>query len=132
MAAANLVFFLFFRAAPAAYEGPRLGIKQELQLPAYTTAGATPDLWRLWPIARLTTIPDPDPLSEARIELSSLWLLVGFFTTEPRLRDPTVFPDLRLPAKGRCGLGQVTQFPEAHFPGLPCTRPCPRAGDVTH
>ena len=32
------VCFLLFRAAPVAYEVPRLGVKSELQLPAYTTA----------------------------------------------------------------------------------------------
>ena len=39
-------FFLFFflRAAPWPMEIPRLGVKSELQLPAYTTATATQDL----------------------------------------------------------------------------------------
>ena len=41
-------FFCFFfvsppTAAPTAYEGPRLEVKWELQLPAYTTATTTPD-----------------------------------------------------------------------------------------
>ena len=41
-----LIFFFFFclfRAAPAAYEVPRLGVELELQLPAYATATATPE-----------------------------------------------------------------------------------------
>jgi len=36
-------FFLPFRAAPATHEGPRLGVKSELWLPAYTTVTATRD-----------------------------------------------------------------------------------------
>ena len=38
-----LCVFLF-RAAPAAYGGPTLGVESELQLPAYTTTTATLDL----------------------------------------------------------------------------------------
>ena len=38
------VLFCFFRAAPAAYEIPRLGVQLELQLPAYATHTATWDL----------------------------------------------------------------------------------------
>ena len=50
------VFFFFFRGTPVAYEGsqargtpaailevPRLGVKSELQLPAYATATAMQD-----------------------------------------------------------------------------------------
>ena len=33
-------FFFFFRAAPMAYEVPRLGVESELQLLAYATATA--------------------------------------------------------------------------------------------
>ena len=36
------LFIYFFRAAPAAYEVPKLGAESELQLLAYTTATATP------------------------------------------------------------------------------------------
>ena len=43
-------FFLFllllFRVTPSAHEVPRLGVKLELQLPAYTTATANRDLSR--------------------------------------------------------------------------------------
>ena len=38
-----LNFFLFLRPHPWHMEVPRLGVKSELQLPAYTTATATPD-----------------------------------------------------------------------------------------
>ena len=66
-------FFFFFlsfcllRATPVAYDVPQLGVESELQLPAYTTATATPDTScicnlhhssRQWPIL--------NPLSKAR------------------------------------------------------------------
>ena len=38
------VLSLFFRATPGAYGSSRLRVKWELQLPAYTTAMAIPDL----------------------------------------------------------------------------------------
>ena len=40
-------------------EVPRLGVKSELQLPAYTTATATPDLSRLRSAPQLTAMLDP-------------------------------------------------------------------------
>ena len=62
-----LIFFFFFRAACAAYEVPRLGIKSELQLLAYSTATTTQDLSHMcslyhssWPCQIL------NPLREAR------------------------------------------------------------------
>ena len=60
-------FFYLCRAAPKAYEVPRLGVESELQLPAYPTATATRDpshvchlhlsSWHHWIL---------NPLSEAR------------------------------------------------------------------
>ena len=60
-------FWFLIMATPVAKEVPRLGIESELQLPAYTTATATPDLspicvlhhssWQCWIL---------NPLSEAR------------------------------------------------------------------
>jgi len=50
--------FLPFRAAPMAYEVPRLGVESELQLPAYTTATATRDL------PQLKATPDPKPTDQ--------------------------------------------------------------------
>ena len=38
-----LFFILLFRATPAAYAVLELGVKSELQLPAYATATAAPD-----------------------------------------------------------------------------------------
>ena len=40
----SFLFFLLFRAALWHVEVPRLGVESELQLPAYTTATAVPDL----------------------------------------------------------------------------------------
>ena len=42
----SLLFFCLFRAAPTAYGGSQLRVKLEPQLPAYTTATATPE-WSL-------------------------------------------------------------------------------------
>ena len=39
----SFVVVVVFRVAPTAYRGPRLGVKSELQLLAYTTATATQD-----------------------------------------------------------------------------------------
>ena len=38
----------------------------------------------LWPIAQFTAMLDPYPLSEARMEPTFLWILVGFVTAEPQ------------------------------------------------
>jgi len=60
-------FGVFFRVHPWHMEVPRLGVKSELQLPAYTTATATPDPSRVCdlhhssPHSRIL-----NPLSEAR------------------------------------------------------------------
>ena len=48
-------------------EVPRLGVKSEVQLPAYTTATATPDLSRIFDLrynSQQRCIPNP--LSKAR------------------------------------------------------------------
>ena len=60
-------FFWLFRAVPKAYGSSQLGVKSELQLPAYTTGMATPDPSRVCDLhhssrqCRLI-----NPLSEAR------------------------------------------------------------------
>ena len=41
------IFFCLFRAAPSHMEIPWLGVELKLQLPAYTTATATPDPSRI-------------------------------------------------------------------------------------
>ena len=54
-------------ATPAAYGSPRLGIKSELQLPAYTTATAMLDLSRIYDLHNGSQqCQILNPLSEAR------------------------------------------------------------------
>ena len=55
-------------------EIPGLGVESELQLPAYTTATATPDPSQHWIL---------NPLREARMEPTFSWILVGLVTAEP-------------------------------------------------
>ena len=43
----SFFFFFFFRVVPMAYEVPRLRVKLELQLPAYTTFTAIQDMSRI-------------------------------------------------------------------------------------
>ena len=71
-----ILFFFFFVVFlglhPQHMEVPWLGVKSELQLPAYTIATAIPDLSHsLWQHLTL------NPLSEAS------WILVRFVTAEP-------------------------------------------------
>ena len=55
-----LVSFLFFLGLhPRHVEVPRLGVKSELQLPAYTTATATADMSRVCDYTTVTATPDP-------------------------------------------------------------------------
>ena len=58
-----LLFLSFLELHPWHLEIPRLGVQSELQLPAYTTATATPDL---------SHIPDPHHSSQQRRILNSL------------------------------------------------------------
>ena len=69
---------LLFRATPAAYEVPRLRVKSELQLPAYTRATAMQDpscFCDLHHSSQQSWILNP--LSEAA------WMLVRFVSAEP-------------------------------------------------
>ena len=62
-----LKFFLFFRANLQHKEIPRLGVKSELQLPAFATATATPDLSCIFDIHhRSQQHPILNPLTEPR------------------------------------------------------------------
>ena len=62
-------------------EGPRLEVKSELQLPAYTTATAMPEPLTHW--------------VRPGIESTSLWILARFFTPEPQGELPwRIFTDL--------------------------------------
>ena len=82
----SFFFFFLFIAASLAYDIPRLGVRLELQLPAYTTATATPDLSHLcdlccssWWQCRVI-----NPLSEARdqtcILMDTTWVCYWWAT----------------------------------------------------
>ena len=67
-------------------EVPRLGVKSELelQLPAYATATARPDLSHVCNLHRSSWRRQGlNPLSRARDRTEFSWLLVGFVTDEP-------------------------------------------------
>ena len=88
-----LHFFLFFSfflgPHPRHMEGPRLGGKSELHLPAYTTATGTQDpshVCDLHHSSRQRQILNP--LSEARDRICIPWILVGFIFTEPQWEPP--------------------------------------------
>ena len=51
----------FFRATPEAYGGSQVGVKLELQLPAYTTATAMLDLDQSTSATYATAVATPDP-----------------------------------------------------------------------
>ena len=73
-------------------EVPRLGINSELQLPAYTTATATPDprlLCDLHHSSRQRRILNP--VSEPGMEPASSWIFVRFVSTEPQRELPNNF-----------------------------------------
>ena len=57
-------------------EVPRVGVKMELQLPAYTTAHGNTGSLNHW--------------SRLGIKLKFSWILVGFLTTEPQWETPQV------------------------------------------
>ena len=66
-------------------EVPRLGVKLELQLPAYTTATAMPDPSRICNLhCSLWQHQILNPMSKARIEPVPSWILVGFLTNLSR------------------------------------------------
>ena len=66
-----------------AYGSSQAGVKSELQLLAYTTAMATPDPSHVCDLHRIL-----NPLSEARDQTTSSWILVGFSTAESQQELP--------------------------------------------
>ena len=61
-----ILFCLFFRAAPVAYGRFQAKVEWELQLLAYTTATAMPDLSHIWDRDSLRQSQILNPLREAR------------------------------------------------------------------
>ena len=65
-------------------EVPRLGIESELQLPAYITAAAMQDPNRIFNLHHSSWHRQIlKPLSEARDQTVSSWMLVSFLSAEP-------------------------------------------------
>ena len=79
------VYFVFFpRATPVAY-GSSQARELELHLPAYTTAMATQDPSIIYKLHHSSWHHQTlNPLSKARIEPTSSWMLVRFVTAEPQ------------------------------------------------
>ena len=74
----SMSFFFFLGPHLWHMEVPRLGVQSELQLPAYTTATATPDMSRicnLYHISGQCLILKLKPLSEARDRTCNLIVL---------------------------------------------------------
>ena len=66
-------------------EVPRLGVKSELELLAYATATATWDPSCICDLLHSSRQPwILNPLSEAREQTHTSWLLVGFVSTVPQ------------------------------------------------
>ena len=77
--------FVFWGPHPQNMEVPRLGVKSELQLPAYATATATQDpscICNLPHCSQQCCILNP--VREARVEPTSTWVLVGFVSAVPQ------------------------------------------------
>ena len=77
--------FWLFRATLQHMEVPRLGVELELQPPAYARATTT---WDSSCVCNLHHSSQQrrilNPLSEARDQTQTLWMLVGLLTAEPR------------------------------------------------
>ena len=91
----KLLFFVFLGSYLWHMEVPGLGVKLEVQLPAYTTATAIPD-----PSCICGNVGSLNPWVRPGIKPMSSWMLVAFITTELqqehlklffKLRESTVF-----------------------------------------
>ena len=84
-------FFVVFWATPGAYERFWAGVESEPQLPACTTATATPDRNHVWSVTYTTVhgnTRSPTYWVRPGIEPAFSWLLVGFLTPEPQWELP--------------------------------------------
>ena len=87
----RIYLFIFLGLHPRHMEVSRLGVELELQLPAYTTATATLDpshICDLHHSSRQCQILNP--LSKARDQPVSSWILAGFVTTKPQWELPMI------------------------------------------
>ena len=81
----NFFFFCFLGLHHWHVEVPKLGVELELQLPPYPTATATQELSCICDLHRSSRqCQILNSLSGPGIEPESLWILVGFVTTEPQ------------------------------------------------
>ena len=81
------LLFAFLQPHLQCMEVPRLGFESELQLPAYTTATAMPDLSRVCDLhhsSQQRKVHKPLRGVGVEIEIASSWILVRFVTDEPR------------------------------------------------
>ena len=77
-------FFVFLGPHPQRMEVPRLGVESELQLPIYTTATAMQDLGHIFDLHHSSWQHQIlNPLSNARVEPASSWMLVSFISAMP-------------------------------------------------
>ena len=85
--------FCLFRAALVAQKVPRLGIKSELELPAYTTATAMEGIRAAFATYTTAHSSTRSLTHWTRPGVKSMfsWILVGFMTTEPRVGTPKIF-----------------------------------------
>ena len=85
-----LLLFFFLGLRQWHMEVPRLGIKLELQLLAYTIATATWEPSCIWPTPQLMcNARSLTQWTRPVIEPESSWILVGFVTTEPQWELPS-------------------------------------------
>ena len=89
-------FFLFFFLVPQLrhMEVPRLGVKLELQLPAYTTATATQDLRPIYTTAQGNT-RSLTHWARPGIKPATSWFLIRFISPAPRgeLQHRAIYPE---------------------------------------
>ena len=98
-----IYLFCFLEPHLCHLEVPRPGVESELQLPAYTTAMATPDpshvcnlhhsSWKHWIL---------NPLIEARDRTCVLMDIVGFITAEPHGNSFMCFLAICLSSLEKC------------------------------
>ena len=103
-------------------EASRLGVElEELQLPAYTTATATPDPSHICDLHHSSVLGNAGSSTHCErpgIKHTSSWILVGFVTTEPQWELQNEYSlELRISSR-RCQRGCVVitiSFPPFFF-----------------
>ena len=92
MIRSSVCLFIYLGLHLRHMEVPRLGVKSELQLLAYTTATEIPDLSHVCDLHHSSWQHQIlNPLSEAGDWIPSSWILVGFSTHWPTMQIPVQF-----------------------------------------